>query len=147
MAWGDNVRRLFGVHDLTNSEAADLLGFSQQAVSEWVSKTRKEPRQPSLATVLKVAEFFQVNGHRLVEADFDDLLSDELADAERYREVEAEIRRRRSTLREVGDTKMFGKVPKKVIAMHKADEAMTKRRSRSTSKSADKATGGENGSA
>jgi len=98
MAWGDNMRRLFGVHDLTNADAADLLGFSQQAISEWVSKTRAEPRQPNLTTLLRCADFFHISGDRLARADFAELLEQELADADRFRQVEAEIRRRRSKL-------------------------------------------------
>lgn len=122
--FADNLERLMGMHKLSAKEAADMLGLSQSVLSKWQSGAR----QPSFSSALAAGDFFGVPADRLARADFSDLLANELAEAGRYAEVEAEIRRRRSTLREVGDTKMLGKVPKKVIAMHKADEELRAKR-------------------
>ena len=144
MPWGDNLRRLFGVHDLTNAEAAALLGFSAAAVSEWVSKTRKEPRQPNLTTLLHVAEFFHISGDRLVLADFSDLLANELADAERFREVEARIHHMRTGLQAVpakGKPVTVGTLSD----LTSRSTTVARGKSRARTKSTDKATGGGNG--
>lgn len=80
-----------------------MLGLSQSVLSKWQSGAR----QPSLSSALSAGDFFGVPADRLARADFSDLLANELAEPERYAEVEAEIRRRRSTLRELGDAKML----------------------------------------
>jgi transcriptional regulator with XRE-family HTH domain len=98
VAWSDNVKRLMAVHLLTGQEAAKLFRVSPQAVSEWISATREEPRDPNLQTLLRVAAVFEVDATKLVQSDFVDLLP-EIADAERFERVErkaAAVRRRRA---------------------------------------------------
>ena len=103
--FADNFERLLGLHKLSGKEAADMLGLSQSVLSKWQSGAR----QPSFSSALTAGDFFGVPADRLARADFSDLLANELADTQRYADVEAEIRRRRTKLREVGDTKMLGK--------------------------------------
>jgi transcriptional regulator with XRE-family HTH domain len=67
--------------------AASLLGISAQALSELQSGRRS----PSLTTAHAIALFFEVPLDRLLEADFSDLLSHELADPDRYQRVENKI--------------------------------------------------------
>lgn len=125
--FADNLARLLGVHRLEAKEAATLLGMSQSAFSKWSTRARR----PSFTAALVVGDFFGVPADRLARADFADLLEHELADPERFREVEAEIRRRRSTLQAVeakpaGSEKL--QTMRKVTAMDEAREAQQKRR-------------------
>ena len=104
MAWNDNIRRLMGVHDLSGTEASRLLDITPQALSEWVSKSRKEgTRQPNVTTLLRVSDFFGIPADALLRADFVDLLATQLADPERFRAVERKIAMaRKGSLRVVG---------------------------------------------
>jgi transcriptional regulator with XRE-family HTH domain len=123
----ENLRRLLGLHDLEQTEAAEMLGMSKQSFSAWNSGRRT----PSFTTALLVADFLGVAADRLARASFEDLLAHELADPDRFREVEAEIRRRRSTLKAVDDkpgpANKF-KTARKVTAMDEARAAQRLRR-------------------
>jgi DNA-binding XRE family transcriptional regulator len=95
----ENLRRLLGLHDLEQTEAAEMLGMSKQSFSAWNSGRR----QPSFTTALLIGELFQLPADRLARAEFADLLAHELADPVRFAEVEAELRRRRAKLKLVED--------------------------------------------
>lgn len=56
---------------------------------------------PSLAKAIDIADLFQISTDRLMGAQFSDLLSDELADRERFERVEKRIKRGRTTLKSV----------------------------------------------
>ena len=94
-AFGENLRRLLGVHDLRAREAARLIGVSPQSLSEWM----RGHRQPNLQMLLRVASFLEINGERLVRVPFRELLRYELADQRRFDKVETKIRRQRETTR------------------------------------------------
>ena len=82
----NNLRRLLGVHAMRATRDSRLIeDLSPQALSELQSGAR----QPSLETIQKLASFFEIPIDRILHAGFDDLLSVELADPERYRQVEA----------------------------------------------------------
>jgi transcriptional regulator with XRE-family HTH domain len=122
--FANNLARLLGLHRLTAREAADMLAMSRSALTKWATGDRR----PSFTAALVVGDFFGVPADRLARADFADLLEHELADPQRFREVEAEIRRRRSTLRAVGEgEQVFGK-SKRVLKMAEAEEAQAERR-------------------
>jgi transcriptional regulator with XRE-family HTH domain len=87
---GDNLKRLLGLHDLTARDASANLKISQQAISELQSGKRTSPRYRTMQTI---AEFFEVPSDRLASSPFEELLAMELADPERYRRVEAKIKR------------------------------------------------------
>jgi transcriptional regulator with XRE-family HTH domain len=93
--FGENLRRLLGLHDLRGREAARLIGVSPQSLSEWM----RGHRQPNLQMLLRVSSFLEITGERLLQAPFRDLLARELSDASRFDRVEAKIRahRRRSS--------------------------------------------------
>ena len=91
----DNFTRLLGLHRLTQHLTAQLLGVSGATMSAWM--TGKS--QPSLAKAIDIADLFQISTDRLMGAHFAELLSQELADAERFERVEARIRRGKSPLR------------------------------------------------
>jgi transcriptional regulator with XRE-family HTH domain len=83
----DNVARLFGLYRLTGSEAAQALGFSRQAVSEWQSgKTT-----PNLATLYSVADFFEIEPDTLMRRPFIEWASDYLSDHERFEALEKKV--------------------------------------------------------
>jgi transcriptional regulator with XRE-family HTH domain len=87
--FGDNLPRLLGIHRLTARRASDLLGVSPQALSDWGhSKRRPEPE-----TLERISKFFELPPDRLADADFEDLLVHELADASRFRLVETKIQK------------------------------------------------------
>jgi transcriptional regulator with XRE-family HTH domain len=84
-----NFSHLIGVHLLTAQSAKQHLDLSAQAISE----LRAGKRQPSLQTLQKTSGFFEISIDRLLEAEFEDLLANELADSDRFRRVEAKIGR------------------------------------------------------
>ena len=90
----DNVRRLLGLHAMSGLSGSKKIGISPQALSELQSGKR----QPSLGTVQKLAQFFELPMDRLLDAPFSKLLETDLADADRFDRVEAKIRGGRSTL-------------------------------------------------
>ena len=86
-AFGENLRRLLGLHDLRGREAARLIGVSPQSLSEWM----RGHRQPNLQMLLRVASFLEINGERLVRTPFRELLEREVGDRRRFDQVEAKI--------------------------------------------------------
>jgi len=94
-----------------------MLGMSQSPFTKWATGQRNPLVTPALAG----GEFFGVPANRLARANFGSLLENELASAERFEEVEAEIRRRRSALQEVR-SQPSSFLPRKVIAMEEAAE-------------------------
>ena len=95
--FSDNFVRLIGLHALTQNTAAALVGVSGATMSAWMNgKTT-----PSLQKAIAVGELFQISANRLMGAEFSELLANELADPERYQQVEERIRRGRSKLRAV----------------------------------------------
>jgi transcriptional regulator with XRE-family HTH domain len=96
--FADNLSRLLGMHRLTGQSASRLLGVSKQSLSYWLNGHRP----PSLESVAKLAETFEVDAMRLVYAPFPELLENELADVERYRQVELKLRKEATRLRFVG---------------------------------------------
>jgi transcriptional regulator with XRE-family HTH domain len=85
--FGENLRRLFGLHDLRASEGARLIGVSPQSVSEWM----RGRRRPSLRTLFDLASFLEVPAERLLRAPFGELLEQELSDQARFARVEKKI--------------------------------------------------------
>jgi DNA-binding XRE family transcriptional regulator len=87
LVFAENVRRLLGVHDLEQTEAARLLGLSKASFSAWNAGRRR----PSFPVALSIAEFFEIPADRLATAEFGDLLTHELADRSRFESVERKI--------------------------------------------------------
>jgi transcriptional regulator with XRE-family HTH domain len=85
--FGENLRRLLGLHGLSGREAASLIGVSPQSLSEWV----RGRRRPNLQMLLRVASFAEIPTDRLLHAEFGDLLEHELKDRGRFERVEAKI--------------------------------------------------------
>jgi transcriptional regulator with XRE-family HTH domain len=93
----DNFIRLLGLHALSQHFTAQLLGVSEATMSAWMNGKST----PSLAKAIDIADLFQISTDRLMGAKFADLLTNELADPERYARVETRIKRGRSKLRSV----------------------------------------------
>jgi transcriptional regulator with XRE-family HTH domain len=91
----DNLRRLLGMHDLSDREAAEILGLSQSTLGKWQTRVRR----PSFRMALRVGEFFGVPADRLATAEFGDLLQHELADPSRFEGVEKKIHDLRAQLK------------------------------------------------
>ena len=77
------LRRLLGLHGLTQHFTAQLLGVSEATMSSWMNGKST----PSLAKAIDIAELFQISTDRLMGAEFSDLLAHELADPDRYDKV------------------------------------------------------------
>lgn len=92
--FGDNLYRVMGLHRLTAAEAKTFIDVSAQTLSEW-----KRGKSPNLSTLLRVADFFEIHGDRLVNAPFTDLLTNELYDLARFERVEHKIRAHAATLK------------------------------------------------
>jgi transcriptional regulator with XRE-family HTH domain len=91
---GDNIRRLLGVHALTAAEGAALIGISPQGLSELLWRER-----PSLESLERLESFFEVDLSDLLRTPFVELLEVEVADRQRFRRVEAKIRKHRASHR------------------------------------------------
>ena len=102
----DNLFRLLGLHRLTAREAAFVLGISESSLGKWGSGARR----PSFETALLVSDFFGVGANRLAQAEFEDLLANELADPNRFRAVETKIRHARTGLKAVDHLEAGGTV-------------------------------------
>jgi len=94
--FADNLYRVLGLHRLTAADATSLIDVSAQTLSEW-----KRGKSPNLNTLLRVAEFFEIHGDRLVNAPFTELLTNELCDADRFERVEHKIRAHQTTLKAI----------------------------------------------
>jgi transcriptional regulator with XRE-family HTH domain len=93
--FAENFQRLLGLHRLTAKEFSRMADVSESVISKWLAGKRN----PSFTSARVVGGFFRVNAMRLADADFGDLLADELADKERFREVEKEIEAGRRALK------------------------------------------------
>jgi transcriptional regulator with XRE-family HTH domain len=93
----DNFIRLLGLHGLTQHFTAQLLGVSEATMSSWMNGKST----PSLVKAIDIAGLFQISTDRLMGAAFSDLLSHELADQDRFENVETRIKRGRSKLKSV----------------------------------------------
>ena len=87
-AFVENFERLLGLHHLTAKQAARMTGITESTLSKWSSGKRS----PSFESAITVGETFGIEPGRLAKARFEDLLAHELADPERYREVEKRIK-------------------------------------------------------
>jgi transcriptional regulator with XRE-family HTH domain len=94
--FGDNLYRVMGLHRLTAADAKVFIDVSAQTLSEW-----KRGKSPNLNTLLRVAEFFEIHGDRLINAPFTELLTNELCDPDRFERVEHKIRAHQTTLRAI----------------------------------------------
>jgi len=92
----ENFDRLCGLHRLRASLASDLVGVKPVTVSTW----RQGTRSPSTDTLVRLAEFFEVDAVALMSRPFGELLP-ALADSERFERVEHKIRAAKGTLRPV----------------------------------------------
>ncbi len=95
--FSDNFGRLLGLHGLSAYFTAHILGISPATLSAWVNGHSS----PSLNKAIQVADLFQISTDRLMAAEFSDLLEHELADAERFKRVEARIQGGTTPLRAV----------------------------------------------
>jgi transcriptional regulator with XRE-family HTH domain len=66
-----------------------MLGVSKTTVSAW----RNAHKAPSLESVRKVSDLFEVDPIRLVYSPFTELIENELGDVERFRRVEEKLRK------------------------------------------------------
>src|SRR5262245_53242968 len=79
-----NLRTLLGVHALTAKETSRLTGVSVNALSSWMTGER----DPSLASMEKLAGFFEIDAFKLLGQYTGSFLMEELADIDRWARVE-----------------------------------------------------------
>lgn len=101
----DNLSRVLGMHRLTAREGAELTGMSQAAFYAYLAGARR----PGLTTALGLAEFFELPPQTFVTGSFEELLP-RLADADRFRSVEAKLDRARKPLRVVEQEELVATV-------------------------------------
>ncbi len=85
--FADNLPRLFGLHNLSATTAAELLGMSPQHM--WMLINQR--RNPTYERLRAIENLFGIHHDRLVDAAFEELLQAELADPKRYRDAEKRI--------------------------------------------------------
>lgn len=81
-----NFRHVLGLHNCTQQRAAELLDVSRSTVANWVTGKK----EPSLSTMIKISEVFEVDAVRLAQLSFYDLLQ-ELLDRGRFIRVDTRI--------------------------------------------------------
>lgn len=82
-----NLRTMLGVHALTAKEVSKLSGVSVNALSSWMTGER----DPSLTSMQKLAEFFEIDAFKLLGQYTGSFLYEELADPDRWQRVEEKI--------------------------------------------------------
>ncbi len=92
--FADTLPRLMGLHNLSGTKAADLLGMSPQHM--WMLVNGK--RNPTYDRLRAIEQLFVIDKDRLVDVPFEELLRNEIADPERFREAEERIAKRRTEL-------------------------------------------------
>lgn len=93
--FADNLTRLMGLHGLSSTFTASLVGVAPASFSAWLNGRAS----PSLHSVIVLAELFRVPTDRLLATPFVDLLDHELSDRQRFLDVEATIKQRRARQR------------------------------------------------
>jgi transcriptional regulator with XRE-family HTH domain len=93
--FADNLPRLFGLHNISATTAAECLDMSPQHMWMLIN----ERRNPTYERLRAIEDLFGIHHDRLVDASFEELLQAELADPKRYREAEKRIEIRRKALR------------------------------------------------
>jgi transcriptional regulator with XRE-family HTH domain len=81
------------MHGLSLDELAKLMGMSPQTISMW----RAARRQPSGNALLQIGELFEIDPVALSLQEWVDVLP-LVADQDRYRRVEAKIKKRQRKL-------------------------------------------------
>ncbi len=86
--FADQLRRLRSARNISQSELAATLGVSQQAVTKWENNKSK----PSLQTVKKIAQVFDVSTDYLLdnEGKKEEVTEDEKQMLEEYRQLDDE---------------------------------------------------------
>lgn len=92
--FGNALRRLAGLHGLSNRETAALLGVSEQTISELTTGKR----EPGQATFQRVRAAFLVDPFAM--SDGIEAVLPSLCDLERFKQVERIIRASKSPARE-----------------------------------------------
>ena len=98
-----NLRALAGLHDLTGTDLAAILGLSRPAVSDLM----RGRRQPSLPTLLMIREIFGI-GSDLASDPLEELLPT-FADPERFRAAENEIAQWQAYAADADDPGQWGR--------------------------------------
>lgn len=98
----DNLNRLLGLHRLTAKDLARLLDLSPSTFAKWATGER----QPSWQSIVAIGDFFGLLADRIARTPFEELLANELADPERFRNVEDDAKRRLSNLKVVSGGKV-----------------------------------------
>ena len=62
---GNMLKKLRAKHAMSQKELADLLGITQQAVAKWEA----EKSEPDSATLVKIAEIFEISVDELLGRD------------------------------------------------------------------------------
>jgi transcriptional regulator with XRE-family HTH domain len=88
----DNLPRLMGLHGLSSTFTATLVGVAPASLSAWLNGRAS----PSLHSAIALAELFRVPTDRLLATPFVDLLEHELSDRQRFLKVEATIKERQA---------------------------------------------------
>ena len=91
--FANNITRLAGMHGLTQSQLAKVLGVTPQSVSLW-----RSGREPATTVVMQASHIFQLAAEKLFSVEFEELMPD-MAEAEHYRIVEKNIQRALSNLK------------------------------------------------
>ena len=81
-----------GLHGLSSNFTATLIGVAPATMSAWLNGRAT----PSLSSVIAIADLFQIGTDRLLATPFVELLERELADRQRYLDVEQKIKQRRA---------------------------------------------------
>jgi transcriptional regulator with XRE-family HTH domain len=92
----DALRRLMGLHNLSGTRAAPLLGMSPQHLALLMNGKRN----PTYERLRAIGDLFGIQTDRLVDAPWDDLLQHEIADPQRFHATEQRIQERQQRIQE-----------------------------------------------
>jgi transcriptional regulator with XRE-family HTH domain len=84
--FGKNLDHLLGLHRVTQTRAAELLGVSRTTIANWISGSK----EPNLSSLRALHEIFEIEPISFTSLPFVELLEDML-DVDRFMRVEARI--------------------------------------------------------
>jgi transcriptional regulator with XRE-family HTH domain len=85
--FAENMHRMAGVHGLTATETAELIGVARQTYSAWT----RGRREPNTAALVRIRDLFEVDPLQMMRMPPEQFVPEVVGDRDRYARTEARI--------------------------------------------------------